>query len=86
VKTQSTCFYFLAWFPIQSFGKAFRPKTLLNIAQQTHTMCTLGLNAISSLLVNTLLQWDWVLNFREEMDEVAHDGACSPLGPAAVGP
>jgi len=20
------------------------------------------------------------------MDEVAHDGACSPLGPAAVGP
>jgi len=56
VKTQSTCFYFLAWFLSQSFSNALRPKTLTNIAHQTRTMCTLGLNALSSLLVNTLLQ------------------------------
>jgi len=56
VKTQSTCSYFLAWFLGQSFSKAFRPKTLTNIAHQTHTTCTPGLNALSSLLFNTLLQ------------------------------
>jgi len=56
VKTQSTCFYFLAWFLSQPFNKAFRPKTLTNIAHETHTMCTPGLNALSSLLFNTLLQ------------------------------
>jgi len=56
VKTQSTCFYFLAWILSQSFSKEFMPKTLTNIAHQSHNMCTLELNALSSLLVNTLLQ------------------------------
>lgn len=49
VKTQSTCFYFLAWFLSQSFSNAFRPKTLTNIAHQTHAMYTLGMNAFKFL-------------------------------------